>query len=81
MQFSLQQPGHAWVKVFTLNGEYVAKIFDEDVPAASGDSPYLSDKLAWNGANAAGQTVASGVYLIHLEATGYRTNARVAVIK
>jgi hypothetical protein len=81
VQFSLQQPGHAWVKVFTLNGEYVATLFDEDVPAASGDVPYLSQKLTWNGANAAGQIVASGVYILHLEATGFRTNARVAVIK
>jgi hypothetical protein len=81
VQFSVLQPGHAWVRVYTLEGDYVASLFDEDVPVASVENPYLSQKLAWNGKNADGQVVASGVYLVHLEATGYRANARVAVIK
>ncbi len=81
VQFSLVQPGHAWVKVYTLQGEHVATLFDEEVVSASVDAPYLSEKKAWDGRNSAGQVVASGVYLIHLEATGYRANARVAVIK
>jgi fibronectin type 3 domain-containing protein len=81
VQFTLLQPGHAWVKVFTLQGDYVVTLFDEEVAAAAPDSPYLSEKRLWDGRNADGQTVASGVYLVHLESAGYRANARVAVIK
>ncbi len=81
VQYSLLQPGHAWVRVYTLEGDFVCSLFEEDVPQASATNPYLSQKKAWDGKNAAGQTVASGVYLVHLEAPGYRANARVAVIK
>jgi fibronectin type 3 domain-containing protein len=81
IQYSLVQPGHAWVRLYTLQGEFVVSLFDEDVPLASVESPYLSLKKDWDGHNAAGQTVASGVYMVHLEAPGYRANARVAVIK
>lgn len=81
VQFSLLQPGHAWVRVYTLRGDFVASLFEEDVDTASAETPYLSQKKAWDGKNADGQIVASGVYLVHLEAPGYRANARVAVIK
>jgi len=81
VQFSLLQPGHAWVRVYTLQGDFVVSLFEEDVAQASADNPYLSQKKAWDGKNSDGQTVASGVYLVHLEALGYRANARVAVIK
>jgi fibronectin type 3 domain-containing protein len=81
LQYAIQQPGHVWVKVFTLNGEYVATLFNEDVPVASPDRPFLSDRKFWDGLNSDGQLVASGVYLVHMEGPGFRQNARVAVIK
>ena len=81
VQYGLIQSGHAWVRIYTLEGEFVASLFDEDVPSASVSNPYLSQKKDWDGRNAAGQMVASGVYMVHLEATGYRESARVAVIK
>jgi fibronectin type 3 domain-containing protein len=82
VQFVLLVPGHAWVKVYTLQGDYVATLFEEDAPPSTGiNSPYLSDKKTWDGRNALGQVVASGVYLVHLEANGFNANGRVAVIK
>jgi hypothetical protein len=81
LQFALQEPGRVWVKIFTLNGEYVATIFDETVPEASPEAPFLSDRKDWDGRNADGQRVASGVYLIHMQGPSFRQNARVAVIK
>jgi hypothetical protein len=81
IQFAIQRPGRVWVKVFTLNGEYVATVFDEDVAAASPELPFLSERKAWDGRNADGQLVASGVYLLHMEGPEFRSNARVAVIK
>jgi hypothetical protein len=81
VQYSIQQSGHVWVKVFTLSGEYITTLFDENVVGASVANPYLSAKINWPGTNSQGQTVASGVYLIHLEGPDFRANARVAVIK
>ena len=81
VQYSLLQPGHAWVRIYTLQGDFVATLFEEDVSAASVEQPYLSQKKDWDGRNADGQIVASGVYIVHLEAPGFRANARVAVIK
>jgi hypothetical protein len=82
VQFSLVTGGRVWVRAYTLQGEYVATIFDEEVSGqVDENNPYLSDKKDWDGKNSAGQTVASGVYILHLQAPGFRTNARVAVIK
>lgn len=81
VQFAIQSPGRVWVRVFTLNGEYVTTLFDEEVPDASEANPYLSERRTWNGQNADGRLVASGVYLVHMEGPGFRSNARVAVIK
>ena len=81
VQYSIQQNGHAWMKVYTMSGEYVTTLFDETVSGAGPQQPYLSAKINWDGKNSQGQTVASGVYLLHLEAPGYHANARVAVIK
>jgi hypothetical protein len=81
LQFALQEPGRVWVKVFTLNGEHVATIFDETVAVASPEQPFLSDRRDWDGRNADGKMVASGVYLIHMQGPSFRQNARVAVIK
>jgi fibronectin type 3 domain-containing protein len=84
VQCSLLQPGHFSVKIYTLEGEYVATIpFVDNTapPSTSVETPFLSDKQSWKGKNEAGNTVASGVYLLHLEAPGYRADARVAVIK
>ena len=81
VQYSLQQNGHVWMKVYTLGGEFVRTLFDEQVSGASVTSPYLSAKISWDGRNDQGVTVASGVYLVHLEAPGFHSDARVAVIK
>jgi len=82
IQYSLVESGHAWVRVYTVQGEFVATIFDETIPDRyNAQTPYLSDKKPWDGKSDAGKTVASGVYIIHLDAPGFHTNARVAVIK
>ncbi len=81
VQFSQVQPGHVWIKVFTLEGEYVATLVDTEVPQASVADPYISPVYTWKGTTQDGRTVASGVYIIHLEGPNNRTNARVAVIK
>ncbi len=81
VQFTVVKTGHVWVRVYTQSGEHVVDLFEEDVVNANDDNPYLSLKKDWDGKNSQGQTVASGVYTIHMEAPGFKSSARVAVIK
>ncbi|MGH7442885.1 MAG: hypothetical protein ACREKE_09465, partial [bacterium] len=81
IQVGLQQSGNFWVKIYTLNGEYVNTVIPTTYSWGQSNSPYLSTVYTWNGTNSRGQTVASGVYLIHLQGPGFSTDGRVAVIK
>jgi hypothetical protein len=81
IQCGLQQTGIYWIKIFTLNGEYVNTVIPPTYADGQPSDPYLSPQVNWDGTNARGQIVASGVYLIHLEGPGYHADARVAVIK
>lgn len=81
VQCGLQGSGTYWIKVYTLNGEYVNTIVPPSQAMGGPNNPWLSPQAVWDGRNAQGQTVASGVYLIHLEGPGYRADGRVAVIK
>jgi hypothetical protein len=81
LRFSLVQPGHVSIKVYTLQGEYVADPVEVDVAGASGQAPVLNSRFSWDGRNADGKMVASGVYLLRLASPGFSTTGRVAVIK
>ena len=90
IQYSVTSSGHVKVTIYTVQGAYVATLFDETANiSASSDNAYLSAQKNWNGRTGDatnggvgdGPMVASGVYIIHLEAPGFNTNARVAVIK
>jgi hypothetical protein len=86
IQCGLQVSGHYWIRIYTLNGEFVDEV-DNGESNGTPSAPFLSPQKSWNGKNSSGQTVASGVYLIHLECTdaggkaGFHEDARVAVIK
>lgn len=76
------QSGRVWIKVYTPSGEWVRTLFDQDLPGGfTQDYPFVTT-LAWDGKNERGETVASGVYLIHAEGQGkYHQTRKVAVIK
>jgi len=81
LRFSLVQSGHVSIKVYTLQGQYVADPVEVDVNGASGGTPVLNSSYSWDGRNADGRMVASGVYLLRLSSPGFSTTGRVAVIK
>ncbi|HNT98347.1 MAG TPA: FlgD immunoglobulin-like domain containing protein, partial [Elusimicrobiales bacterium] len=70
----LAAPGKVTVKVYDSSGRLVRALFDGS--RAAGD--YTDE---WNGRNADGSMVASGVYLIRIEGPGIKTTRRVAVVK
>jgi hypothetical protein len=81
IQCGVQASGTYWVKAYTLRGEYVATIIPPSQAQGGPNTPWLSPQVTWDGRNADGKVVASGVYLIHLQAPGYMEDERVAVIK
>ena len=68
---TLEVPPGSRVRIFTLRGELVN---DLTADATSG-------LLYWNATNRAGRLVASGVYLVDIEAAGKRDIRKLAVIR
>lgn len=72
--FTLPAPADARVSVYDVSGRLVARLLD--APAASGRT-----ELRWTGRNAAGSSVAPGVYFLRLEAGQSRETRRVVRIR
>jgi hypothetical protein len=70
----LRAPGHARVMVYDAAGRRIATLFDGDAPAG----PLA---LRWNGTDAGGRRVGSGIYWIRAEAAGERLSRRVVRLK
>ncbi len=76
------QPGRVWIKIYNLAGEHVRTLFDQDIPPGFSPAYPFIALLQWDGRNERGETVASGVYLIHAEGQSrYHQTRKVAVIK
>jgi len=86
--YQITEPGRLRVSVWTQAGEFVKKLYDQEVRGRdiTVDIPYNSHNeglppLAWDGTNGNGELVASGVYLIVLEVNGKRDFRKVAVVR
>jgi hypothetical protein len=75
LRFTLPQAGPVSVRVFDLKGRRV-RVLAQDRPLPAGEQ-----SLIWNGADDTGRVVASGVYLVRLEAPGARATRRVVLAK
>jgi len=74
IRMQVPAPCRVRAQVFTVSGELVRKIEDRDVTAGL-------RQWNWDGNNDAGETVASGVYFVHVEACGSTKNMQVILIK
>jgi hypothetical protein len=68
------QAGRILVALYTLRGREVAVLADGNYPGGAYNFP-------WYGKNKNGATVATGVYVVHIEAPGYKTDYKCAVVK
>ncbi|MDE2292922.1 MAG: hypothetical protein KGL53_12645, partial [Elusimicrobia bacterium] len=66
--------GHVRLRLYTISGQLVTTLVDEDRPAGEGS-------VSWYGVNGVGQRVASGVYLVHLSAPGIEETKKIVVVK
>ena len=69
------QTGRVWVRIYDLAGELVQPLFEGEAQAG------ISFAQAWNGLNAEGQKVGSGVYFVSVKGAGIRTIKKVIVLK
>lgn len=72
--FELERPAHAVVDVFDVGGRHVTRLLDASTAAGL-------HSLPWNGTDATGAAVASGVYAVRLRAAGSVTTTRVVLLK
>jgi parallel beta-helix repeat protein len=74
IEFALPEAGHVRVVVFNLLGQAIKTLADGDYAAGS-------FKLTWDGTNATGSSVASGVYFYRIEANNYRSSKKMMLLK
>jgi len=74
LKYESTDAGHVRLRLFTMAGSLVRTLIDEDRPAGKGS-------VDWDGSNLSGIRVASGIYLLHLEAPGITKIQKVVVVK
>ena len=74
IKYATSSAGHVVIKLFTVTGTYVATLLDADMPAGRGN-------IDWDGRNVTGSVVASGIYLLRIDAPGIHKTQKIAVIK
>lgn len=75
IRFTAPQRGQVTVKVYNVRGETVATIFEGTVEAGA------TTAVTWNGRDALGSPVSSGVYLYQVQGMGLRETRKMALIK
>ena len=74
VRFSLDRGGRVALKVYDLAGRYVTTLADGDFISGA-------HVVAWDGHDAEGRTVASGVYRYVLETTNGRSSRSMVLLK
>ena len=74
IRFDIPQACTARLKIYTLDGKYVATIIDDYVSVGSHEA-------IWGGRDAQGRKVASGVYIYRLQAGNFVESKRMMLLK
>lgn len=74
IRYALPEPSHVRLTVYNVLGAEVAVLVDELRPAGSNEA-------TWNGQNALGQRVPSGLYLYRLETAGRTLSRKMVLLK
>ncbi len=74
IHFSLGVSGHVRVQVLDMRGRLVRTLLDEDHSTGP-------QKIVWDGTDAAGHSVPSGIYMARLIAAGKTMTTRLALVK
>ncbi|MEW6753186.1 MAG: DUF362 domain-containing protein [Candidatus Latescibacterota bacterium] len=71
---SLAQGGPARLELFDAAGQHLVSLLDAELPAGT-------RKVVWDGTDAAGRWVGSGLYLVQLRAGDRRITRRIALVR
>jgi Zn-dependent metalloprotease len=74
VKYATLQAGRIVIKLYTVTGTYIATLLDADMPAGRGN-------VDWDGRNISGAVVASGVYLLRIDAPGIHKTQKIAIVK
>jgi len=74
IRYALPKASHVTLKIYNLRGELVNTL-------VNGYQTAQNHQVVWNGDNEAGQKVAAGVYLYHLQAGSYQQTMRLILLK
>jgi len=74
VDFDLAAPGRARLTVYDIQGRLIARLADEDFPAGRVER-------TWTGKDSFGKRVASGSYVVRLEAEGFSESRTVTLLK
>jgi len=69
-RYSLSQQSRVVAKIFSISGECVTKLMDEERPSEIG-------VISWDGTNDRGRPVTSGIYLLNIETDNYKATEKV----
>ena len=74
IKFRLEKSTHVRLKIYNLMGDLIKTLIDEERDAGS-------HEIKWYGKNKDGDEVASGVYILRIEAGGFTEMKKIIVIK
>lgn len=74
ISFNMPEAGDAAVKVFNVKGQLITTLFDGNAPAGT-------TNLSWNGTDANGSSVTSGIYFYTLETKKLAVNKKMILLK
>jgi hypothetical protein len=74
LRFSLAQTGHAELAIYDVNGRLVKTLVDGRTEAGM-------HEVVWDGTDASGNPVASGVFWSQLSSDGFRSNKKMVVLR
>ena len=74
IRYSVKEPGRVRIGVYNLKGQLVKTLVDGSLNAGK-------YKVIWNGLDASGRGVASGVYLYRMESPGYTKTLKMMLMK
>ncbi|MBI3297522.1 MAG: hypothetical protein HYZ75_05130 [Elusimicrobia bacterium] len=74
IKWETQASGRILLRLFTVAGQHVLTLLDEERPAGKG-------AIDWPGVNSIGQRVASGVYILHIDAPDLDETKKIVVVK
>jgi len=75
IEFTLRERSHVTLRVYNVAGQLIATLVD------AVRAPGVMHRVEWDGHNAAGQSVASGVYFYRLQTKGFTKTKKMVLLK